>query len=177
MAERTPKESIIKYLQDAIAAETSFETQLRSMAKQGDDEVVQNLFYQHAEETAEQIRLLTNRLEELGGSKSTMKSLLAHMFGSVPKGAQIGQETEDLNTQNLIVAFSVEHSEIAMYEALRAAAEAAGDTQTVALAEQIQEEERRTAEKIWSQLSTSAAASMERLSVKSGEGIYGSATA
>jgi ferritin-like metal-binding protein YciE len=47
------------------------------------------------------------------------------------------------------MAFTVENSEYAMYEALAAAAEAAGDTTTETLAREIQAEEKQTAEKIW----------------------------
>ena len=43
-----------------------------------------------------------------------MKSVWAHIFGMAPKGAQLGQEEEDRNTQNLIICYAVEQSEIAM---------------------------------------------------------------
>jgi hypothetical protein len=56
----------------------SFETQLIGFSKEVEDSTVQMLFRQHAEETKEQYTLLTQRLEELGGSTpSAVKSWLA----------------------------------------------------------------------------------------------------
>src|SRR3954451_14908969 len=155
MAE-TSVEVVKRYLEDAIAAERSFETQLEGFSKEGDDTVVQSLFRQHATETRRQYELLTARLEALGGSPSTAKSLLAHIFGLSPKTAQIGHEKEERTTQNLMMAYAVENSEMAMYEALATVADAAGDAQTAALAREIQQEEQATAEKIWRYLPTAA---------------------
>jgi ferritin-like metal-binding protein YciE len=153
---RTSDEIIRRYLEDAIAAEKSFETQLQGFAHVGDDEEVEAAFAIHAAETRRQYERLTVRLEELGGSPSTAKSFLAHVFGLAPKPAQVGHTPEERTTQNLMMAFTVESSECAMYEALAAAAEAAGDTATETLAREIQAEERQTAEKIWRFIGTRA---------------------
>lgn len=153
---QTSDDVIRRYLEDAIAAEKSFEPQLEGFAREGDDEEVQAVFAIHAAETRRQYELLTSRLEELGGNPSTAKSLLAHVFGLAPKSAQVGHAPEERTTQNLIMAFTVENSECAMYEALAAAAEAAGDDVTGALAREIQAEERQTAEKIWRFIATRA---------------------
>lgn len=162
MAE-TSIEVIKRYLEDAIAAERSFETQLEGFSKEGDDPNAQALFRQHAAETKLQHERLTARLEALGGSPSGTKSFLAHVFGLSPKAAQIGHEKEERTTQNLMMAFAVENSELAMYESLATAAEAAGDTQTATLARSIQAQEKATAEKIWQYLPTAAAASFQRI--------------
>jgi ferritin-like metal-binding protein YciE len=146
---QTSNHVVRRYLEDAIAAEKSFETQLQGFAQEGDDEEVEAVFAIHAAETRRQYDRLTARLEELGGSPSTAKSFLAHVFGVAPKSAQVGHASEERTTQNLIMAFTVENSECAMYEALAAAAEAAGDPATETLAREIQAEERQTAEKIW----------------------------
>ncbi len=146
---QTSNEVIRRYLEDAVAAEKSFETQLQSFASEGDDEEVKTVFAVHSAETRRQYERLTVRLEELGGSPSTAKSFLAHVFGMTPKTAQVGHEPEERTTQNLIMAFATENSECAMYEALAAAAQAAGDDVTEALAREIQQEERSTADRIW----------------------------
>ena len=156
-------EVIKRYLEDAIAAERSFETQLEGFSKEGDDANAQALFSQHAVETKRQHERLTARLEALGGSPSGAKSFLARVFGMSPKAAQIGHEKEERTTQNLMIAFAVENSELAMYESLATVAEAAGDTQTATLARDIQAEEKATAEKIWKYLPTAAAASFQRI--------------
>ncbi|HZS56831.1 MAG TPA: DUF892 family protein [Bryobacteraceae bacterium] len=167
MAE-TSVDVIKRYLQDAIAAEKSFETQLQGFAKEGDDATVKSAFHQHALETKQQYERLTARLEALGGSTSTAKSFLAHLFGLSPKTAQIGHEEEERTTQNLMMAYAVENSEIAMYESLISVAEAAGDTETALLAREIQGEEKRTAQKIWILLPTAALAAFQRLTTKGG---------
>ena len=167
MAE-TSNDVIKRYLEDAIAAEHSFETQLQGFAKEGDDPAAQAAFQQHAVETKCQYERLTARLEALGGSTSTAKSFLAHLFGLSPKAAQIGHEKEERTTQNLMMAFAVENSEMAMYEALITVAEAAGDTQTAALAREIQLEEEKTAKKVWSLLPNAAITAFERVTLESG---------
>jgi ferritin-like metal-binding protein YciE len=174
MAE-TSIQVIRRYLEDAIAAEKSFETQLQGFANEGEDPAAKAAFHQHALETRQQYERLTARLEALGGSPSGAKSLLAHIFGLSPKTAQIGHEKEERTTQNLMMAYAVENSEIAMYEALATVAEAASDTQTASLARSIQAQERETAQKVWSLIPSAAAAAYDR--VTRGEGASPSSTA
>lgn len=143
-------EAIERYLQDAIAAESSFETQLLAFSRDGDDDEVQAAFASHAQETQLQARRLTKRLEELGGSPSTAKSLLAHVFGISPMAAQLTHTPDERLVQNLVMAYGIEMSEYALYEALACVAKASGDVTTERLAREIQDEERRTAEKVWS---------------------------
>ena len=147
---------IKRYLEDAIAAEKSFETQLKGFANDGDDSEAKALFSKHAGETRSQYDRLTARLEALGGSTSTMKSFLAHVFGLSPKTAQLRHERQERTTQNLIMAFSIENAECAMYEALATTALAAGDEITARLATEIQGEEKRTADEVWQLISPSA---------------------
>lgn len=162
MAEE-PVEIIKRYLQDAIAAEKSFETQLEGFAKEGDDTRAQSLFEQHARETRTQYERLTARLEALGGSTSGIKSFMAHVFGMSPKTAQLGHEAQERTTQNLMMAFSVENAECAMYESLITAATAAGDQVTAELARQIQAEEKQTADKVWAMIAPAAQDAFARL--------------
>lgn len=144
------------YLEDAIAAEKSFETQLQGFAKEGDDPAVQRLFSQHAIETKGQYESLTQRLEAIGGSPSITKSILAHFFALAPKTAQIGHDEIERTTQNLMMAYAVENAEVAMYESLAEVALAAGDTVTAQLVTSIQQQEKETAEKIWPEIGNSA---------------------
>ncbi len=162
MAE-TSRDVIKRYLQDAIAAEKSFETQLQGFANEGENPAAKAAFHQHALETRQQYERLTARLDALGGSPSGAKSLLAHIFGLTPKTAQIGHEKEERTTQNLMMAYAVESSEIAMYESLATVAEAAGDTQTATLARSIQAEEKTTAEKVWKLIPSAAVDAYQRL--------------
>ncbi len=169
MAE-TSIDVIKRHLENAIAAEKSFETQLEGFSKEGDDQVAQSLFRQHAIETKRQYERLTARLEALGGSPSGAKSLLAHIFSVTPKAASLGHEKEERATQDLMMAFAVENSEMAMYEALATVAEAAGDTITAGLAREIQAEERATAENIWKLLPAAAEQSFRRVTADTAAG-------
>ena len=154
---------IKSHLQDAIAAEKSFETQLRGFASEGSSDQIHELFLQHADETRRQYERLTRRLTELAGDPSAGKSFLAHLVGLSPKLAQLGHDTVDRVTQNLMIAYAVENCEIAMYESLIAVAEAAGDEDTAELARALQDEERRTAEKVWKLISPWAVTAFKKL--------------
>lgn len=153
----TVNDVIRRYLQDAIAAETAFEKQLRVFATDTDHIEVKTMFEQHAEETRVQHERLTARLEALGGAPSGWKGFMSSVFGLGPKTAQLGHDESEKRVQDLMMAYAVENSEVAMYESMIAACEAAGDTETAALAREIQAEERRTAEKVWNQIHNQAA--------------------
>ena len=163
MADYSTQDVIKRYLKDAIAAENTFESQLRSMAKEGNDPRAHALFQQHAEETKTQIDRLTARLEALGDSPSTMKSFMAHMVAFAPKAAQMGHDEAERVSQNLMMAYAVEHSEIAMYEALATVATAAGDQITATLARTIQAEEQQTANKVWAMIPTASTDALSKL--------------
>jgi ferritin-like metal-binding protein YciE len=141
--------AIQRYLEDAIAAEKSFETRLRSFAGEGDDPDVQALFRTHADQTREHHERLGRRLEALGATTPGVKSFLDQLFSVVPKPPQLGRSPDERLVQNLVVAFAVSQSGRAMYEALAAAAIAAGDPDTEQLARDIQAQESETAEKLW----------------------------
>lgn len=154
---------IQRYLEDAIAAEKGFESQLRAFAREGSSEQVHRLFLQDADETREQYERLTNRLRALGGEPAGIKSFLAHLLTFSPKLAQVGHDTVDRVTQNLMMAYAVENCEVAMYESLIAIAEAAGDSETAGLARSIQQQARETAEKIWALIGPWAHTSFNKL--------------
>lgn len=145
----TSTEVVRRYLEDAIAAEKSFESQYENFAKEGDDEEVLAAFRAHAAETRTQYERLVAHLEGLGGSASSAKSFMAHLFGPQPKSPLSGHGQEERTVQNLITAFTIEGGECAMYETLAAIAMAAGDSATESLAREIQAEEKQAAEKFW----------------------------
>jgi ferritin-like metal-binding protein YciE len=155
-AEELPQDVIRRYLQDAIAVEQNFVTVNRAIAKEATLPHVRQLFEQHADETKVQEERLTARLEALGGHPSGMKGFFAHVFGTSPKAAQMGRDDSEKTTQDLMMAFASENSEVAMYESLAIAAKDAGDPITEQLARDIQQEERRMAEQVWSWIGPSA---------------------
>jgi ferritin-like metal-binding protein YciE len=99
---------------------------------------------------------LQRRLEELGGSPSTSKRALAHLLAFTPLSAQLGHDESEKNTQHLMITYSAAAAEMAMYEALAAVAAAAGDTETAALARELQAEEKEDHRLAWERLSQSA---------------------
>lgn len=147
---------IRRYLEDAIAAEKSFETQLRGFAEEATYPGASMAFATHSAETKVQHERLTARLRVLGGEPSTIKSALAHLFNMAPHIAQIGHEAEERTTQDLIMAYSMENAEVAMYQAMAVAAEPFDDTETAELARSIQQQERETASKVWKLIGPSA---------------------
>lgn len=162
---RKPMEILRDYVEDAIAAEKTFETQLNGFSKEGDFPTAQSAFAEHARETRTQYEQLTARLEGMGGSPSTMKSVLAHLFGAAPKLAQMGHEATERMTQNLMIANAVENAEVAMYEVLAEVSAAAGDRETERLARSIQQQERATGEKVWKLIAPAARRSIQNLTV------------
>ena len=145
----TPDQVITRYLEDAIAAEASFETELGRFAAEGDDDEVQSAFAAHKDLIRSQQSRLGRRLEELGGRPSASKSFFAHVLSLSPRLAQTGHTIEEQTLQNLIIGFTVAASECALYEGLATVAHSAGDLSTERLAREIQAEEQRMAERLW----------------------------
>lgn len=158
-----PAEIVRMYLEDIIAAEKSFETQLNVFSKEGDDSLVQRTFADHARETRIQHEQLTARLEALGGSPSIAKNILANLFGIAPVAAQIGHDASERVTQNLMMGFAVENAEVAMYEVFATVAGDASDRETERLALEIQKEEQETAEKLWKMVGAAARRSVQNV--------------
>ncbi|HVW08499.1 MAG TPA: DUF892 family protein [Bryobacteraceae bacterium] len=154
---------IRRYLEDAIAAEKSFETQLRGFARDSEFAEVNAVFLSHADETKGQYERLTARLHELGGEPSGAKSILAHVFNAAPGAAQLGHTAEERVTQDLIMAYAVENAEIAMYESMAITASTFGDHDTERLARDIQSQEKAAAGKVWKLIEPVAGEAFTRL--------------
>jgi len=150
------REILIRYIQDAEAAERNFEDALASFAGMGDQPEVKQALSRMSEKARTQHERLRARLEALGGSPSTMKSVLAHMLAFTPTSAQMGHHPAEKNTQHLMITYSAAAAEMAMYESLATAANEAGDSETERLARQLQSEERDDHEQAWSLLQQSA---------------------
>jgi len=160
-ADESARETVRRYIQDAEAAEENFEDALDGFSKAGEQSEVQTLLANMSRKAKTQHERLAVRLEALGGGKSTGKSVVAHLLSAMPAGAQMGQEPAEKNTQHLIMTYAAAAAEIAMYESLREAASAAGDQQTVALAQQLQAEEREDHKMAWEALQRSARAATQ----------------
>lgn len=152
----TSIEFIRTHLQNSVAAEQNFEDILSRFSDEGDQEDVKNLFLECSKKARTQHQRLAARLQQLGGSPSTLKNIAAHVVGFSPLVAQAGQTPQEKNTQHLIMGYAAAASEMAMYETLAVVSAQAGDRETEALARQLQREEKEDHDLFWRQLGTSA---------------------
>jgi ferritin-like metal-binding protein YciE len=157
----TSQEVIIRYLEDAEAAERNFEDALATFGKTGEQNEVKRFFDFASNRAKTQHQRLEARLKELGGSPSTAKSILAHVLAFSPTIAQIGHEPAEKNTQHLVICIGAASAEMAMYESLASVAAAAGDAETERLARELQLEEKDDYEKSWALLKSSALAAFQ----------------
>jgi ferritin-like metal-binding protein YciE len=148
MAEST-RDRLIRYLQDAHAAEIGIEEVLSGFVDDASDPDVRDLFESHRAETKTQADRLEARLHALGEKPSSGKGFMNSLLAKMSEIMHAAHDEYDKNTQNLIKAYSTEHLERGMYESLAAYAEVIGDLETATLARNIQAEEEATAEKIW----------------------------
>lgn len=161
MAEQTAQDVILRYVQDAEAAERNFEDALTSFGMAGEQNQVKTLMSVAAKKAKTQHERLEARLRALGGEPSKGKSMLAHVLAMGPTLAQLGHEPAEKNTQHLIVVIGAAAAEMAMYESLASVAAASGDTKTEQLARELQKEEKDDWDQAWALLASSAKASFE----------------
>jgi ferritin-like metal-binding protein YciE len=154
--------TIVRYLQDAEAAERTLEDALASLSKTGDQPSVQAALASMSNKARSQHQRLAARIEALGASRSAVKSGLAHVLAFVPMLAQVGQTPAEKNTQDLMITIAAAAAESAMYEALATAAASAGDPATERLARELQDEERQDSEQAAALLRASALEAFER---------------
>lgn len=153
------------YLEDLIAAEKGFESQLVRFSRVGDYAPARVLFIEHAHTTKDQQQRLTEQLRALGGATSTAKGLLANLLAVAPKAAQIGHDGGEREVQNLIMAYAAESAETAMYEVFAAVASDAGHRTLEELGVAIQRQERTTAAQVWSMVELCARRSIQHLTL------------
>ena len=147
MAEDT-KDRIIRYLQDAHAAEVGGAASLKDIVAEATDPDLKAAAQQHLTETESQASRLEARLTALGGKANDGKGILNTILGKGSDLLNIFHDKEDKQTQDTIKAYALENFEVGMYTSLHAYAEAVGDSETAALAKSIMGEEQQTAEKL-----------------------------
>jgi ferritin-like metal-binding protein YciE len=163
----TSQDVIVTYIQDAEAAERNFEDALATFAKTGEQGAVMSFFDRASAQAKTQHERLEARLRELGGTRSSAKSILAHLLAFSTTAAQIGQEPAEKNTQHLIMCVGAAAAEMAMYESLATVAAAAGDAITERLARQLQSEEKSDFDNAWALLPASARDSFSKAAARS----------
>ena len=153
------EEQLVKYLADAHAIEAQALELLSKSPKIAAQPELARVYEEHVEETREQQRLVTARLDAHGGSPSKIQDAVMRL-GALNWG---GFFTAQPDTPAKLAGFSFafEHLEIGGYELLKRVAERAGDGETVAAAERILAEERAMAARVESLFEPALEASLE----------------
>jgi ferritin-like metal-binding protein YciE len=147
------QDRIARYLDDAIALEASGISGLKDMVSEATDPQDAAMFQQHLAETERQKERLEARLSALGGTSNKLKDVMNKIGMAATDLLHGGKDPGDKATRNLIQAYAIENLEVATYESLYAAATEVGDTETAALAKEIQAEEERTARMLFPRIS------------------------
>ena len=140
------EQELTRYLAEAHAMEQQSLQTLQAAVKVAGDPQLEALYRGHIKETEEHLRLLEERLEAHGGSRSLVKDLAGRLT-AVGLGAGVVAQ-DDTPAKLVAVAFGFENFEIASYELLRRVAERAGDEDTVKTVDTILVNERQAAEKL-----------------------------
>lgn len=155
------QERLIRYLDDAWAAEKALVPALRDMAADANDPTVKALFEEHLQMTHMQEEELEARIRALGAEPSGAKGFMNQLMAKASDLMNAGHDDYDKTTQDLMKAYATENFEMAMYQALESYATAIGDAETAQLARRIHEQERQTAERIWPQIGLAAARAVQ----------------
>lgn len=164
VAENDLRDRIGRYMEDAIAVESSMITGLKDMMSEATDPQDAMLFQQHLTETERQKERLEALLHARGQHTNKLKDIVNKIGLAATDLLHAGKDSRDKATRNLIQAYAIENLEAAMYESLYAAATEAGDTEVANLAKEIQAEEEAAARKIFPRI-----APMARLAVMAGD--------
>ena len=156
----TLDEQLTKYLTDAHSIESQALAQMRTAPDIAGDPALAAAFARHLEETEEQERLISERLEARGGSPSAVKEAVMSIGG---KGFTLFARLQPDTPGKLVAhahAYSYEHLELAIYELLIRVAERAGDSETVAVARRIRDQEQAMANRLEGLFDAAAEASL-----------------
>ncbi len=146
MSHQSTSDQLVKYLADAHSIEEQALAQLRVAPELAGEGQMSAAFTQHLGETEHHKRMVCQRLEQLGGSPSTLKDVVMAAGG---KGFVLFARSQpDTPGKLLAHAYSYERFEQAAYRLLALVADRAGDLRTTAIAKEIAEQERLMGERL-----------------------------
>jgi ferritin-like metal-binding protein YciE len=141
------KDLVLAWLDDALAMENALAAVLQHRIKDAKDyPAVEQADRQHLAETLNHADLVKQCIARLGSKPSTAKSLFGTIFGMMQ--APMTGVFKDEIVKNCLIDHAAEQFEVASYEALVAAAEQIGDTETATVCAQIMAEDQAMAERI-----------------------------
>jgi ferritin-like metal-binding protein YciE len=142
------KERVLRYLNDAHAAEDGALSFLRDFANETTNPDVKAIVIEHIAVTQSQMDRVAARIKALGGEKAAGKGFLNTLLAKSSEMLNVFHDREDKETQDLLKAYAMEHLEVGMYMSLKAFADAVGDYETAQLADAILGEEQLAAERL-----------------------------
>ncbi|HYZ29299.1 MAG TPA: DUF892 family protein [Thermoleophilaceae bacterium] len=158
MAEKSLEEQLHKYLTDVHSIEVQALAQMRSAPDMAGDPQFAEIFRVHERETAEQKRMIEERLEAHGESPNKLKDIAGKLTG---KGFVLfAKFNPDTPGKLAAHAHSYEAMEEAAYELLSRVAERAGDQDTAGVARKILEQEKAMKGRVFDNFDAAVAASL-----------------
>jgi ferritin-like metal-binding protein YciE len=159
----TRADLVMAWLNNAYSMETGLVHTLQSHAKDAEAfPQIQARIQQHVEETHRHAHMIKDCIERRGGSPSTLKSGMATVAGKAQGVAM--RPAQDRVVKNTLADSSAEQLEISSYRALMAAAHDLGDQETVAICQQILQDEEDMAHFLDENLATLVTETVHRLS-------------
>lgn len=156
-------ELVMAWLNNAYSMETGLVQTLQSHARDAQDfPQMQARIQQHVEETRRHADLVRGCIERRGGSLSGLKSGMATVVGKAQGVAM--RPAQDKVVKNALADSSAEQLEISSYRALIAAARDLGDQETVAICQQILQDEEDMARFLDQNLPAVVTETMHRMS-------------
>ncbi len=142
------KGQLLRYLNDAYAAEVGGMASMKDLATLATNTELKQALEDHIAVTQSQADRVSARILALGGDKSEPKGILNETLAKASGLINAFHSHEDKQTQDTIKAYSFEHFEIGAYTSLNAFASGIGDQETARLAETIIGEEKTAADRL-----------------------------
>jgi ferritin-like metal-binding protein YciE len=151
-------ETLDSYVADAHALEEQSIQLLERGVEMAGDPALARIYKDHLKESREHARLIEDRLDAMGESRSAVKDAGLRLGGL--SWSLFFKAQGDTSAKLAAFVYAVEHLEIAGYELLRRVAQRAGDAATVQLAVGILADERDMAERVFGAFDRAFEASM-----------------
>jgi ferritin-like metal-binding protein YciE len=156
------QEQLVKHLTDCHSIEVQALVQMKAAPSLAGDPELAKIYEEHERETEEHKRLVEERLEAHGASRSIVKDI-AGGVGAVPM-VLFAKSQPDTPGKLANHALSYEHMEYAAYELLERVARLADDSETAEVARRIADQELAMAERIEASFDRTVELSLEEKS-------------
>jgi ferritin-like metal-binding protein YciE len=146
------KKMFVAWLNDAHALEESLVVMLEKQIAEEQDGEMKSKLEEHLAETKRHAELVRSCITRYGDEPSGGKDLLGTISSAI---AGMGMSMmHDKAVKNIHSSYAAEHTEIATYTIIRAAASEGGDVETVSVCDEILEDENQMAQFLLEQMPT-----------------------